>query len=124
MADESGGTSSISASNYRVLMLAVFLGVYCGSSPEIMRPSILRGMGLSTASTSGILATLTAAGAFSEFAVNPVFGRLSDRYGRKPFLIGALLTSALANACVGPHWPFPALASAGTQIPRTGQCPI
>jgi DHA1 family multidrug resistance protein-like MFS transporter len=110
MADESGGTSSTSASNYRVLMLAVFLGVYCGSSPEIMRPSILRGMGLSTASTSGILATLTAAGAFSEFAVNPVFGRLSDRYGRKPFLIGALLTSALANACTafGPHrlWPF------------------
>eukprot|EP01046_Picozoa_sp_COSAG06_P118557 COSAG06_NODE_65738_length_256_cov_0.662420_1_plen_34_part_01 len=34
----------------------------------------MRGMGLSTASTSGILATLTAAGAFSEFAVNPVFG--------------------------------------------------
>jgi MFS family permease len=87
-----------------------FLGVYCSSSPEIIRPSILRGMGFSTASTSSVLATLTAVGAFSEFAVNPLFGRLSDRYGRKPFLILSLLAMMLANACTafGPHklWPF------------------
>eukprot|EP01051_Picozoa_sp_SAG22_P031924 SAG22_NODE_13192_length_415_cov_0.816456_2_plen_58_part_01 len=37
---------------------------------------------------SNALARMTAAGAFSEFAFNPVFGRLSDKYGRKPFLVG------------------------------------
>ena len=32
-----------------------------------------------------------------------------------------LIVHVLTHACVGPHWPFPALASAGTQIPRTAQ---
>ena len=103
-------TAKADSTNYYVLMLTVFLGVYCGSSPEIIRPSILREMGLPTASVSGTLARLTAAGAFSEFALNPVFGRLSDRYGRKPFLIGGLLCQMVANATTafGPHalWPF------------------
>ena len=110
VATEDTSKDDWSTSNYRVLMFAVFLGVYCSSSPEIIRPSILRGMGFSTASTSSVLATLTAVGAFSEFAVNPLFGRLSDRYGRKPFLILSLLAMMLANACTafGPHklWPF------------------
>ena len=40
---------------------------------------------------------LTASGALSEFIFSPLFGRLMDKYGRKPFLMGSLLTSAVAN---------------------------
>jgi MFS family permease len=41
-----------------------------------------------------MLARITSSGALSEFLVNPIFGRLMDTHGRKPFLVGALLASS------------------------------
>ena len=61
-------------------------------------------MGFSTSAISSVLARMTAAGATSEFILNPLCGRLSDKYGRKMFLVGGLLGSATANlASFLPH---------------------
>ena len=62
-----------------------------------LRPGLLSSMGFNNSTISSVLARMTAAGATSEFLFNPMCGRLSDKLGRKTFLVGGLLGSALAN---------------------------
>src|SRR4029078_838224 len=51
-----------------------------------------------TASTVG---ALISAFAFAQLAVSPVWGRLSDRYGRRPMMLAGLLASAIAYVIFG-----------------------
>ena len=88
------------ATKFSILLFAVGLCVLCSVTADPLRPTLIRQMrpGLSIEGVSSILGQMTASGALSDFLVNPMFGRLSDKYGRKPFLVGGLLTTALANA--------------------------
>jgi MFS family permease len=86
-----------SSTTFNILLAAVFLDVFCSCTTDPLRPSLLNGMGFSTSAISSVLARMTAAGATSEFILNPLCGRLSDKYGRKTFLVGGLLGSAIAN---------------------------
>jgi len=84
-----------------------------------------------TAATAG-LATAFSVGSFVEFLLSPTYGKISDRFGRKPlflsFLIGpalmrtlCVLVKSCASACSGwtsrwpassgcsPRWPPPGL---------------
>jgi MFS family permease len=80
-----------------VLGPAIFLSVFCFASTLPLRPMLLTDVLGDSAAVSSTLARLTASGALSEFIFTPAFGRLMDTYGRKMFLVVALLTSACAN---------------------------
>ena len=52
------------------------------------RPAlVMRFVGGDNQAASQVLASMTAGGAFLEFCANPLIGRLSDRLGRRPFLL-------------------------------------
>ena len=88
----------------------------------LVRPMLLREIspGSSVESVSTVLGQMTAAGALSEFLVNPMMGRLGDKYGRKPFLVGALLTTAFANLVTFVFMPrLPGLALPLLVVPAT-----
>jgi MFS family permease len=63
-----------------------------------VRPTAVEAILKTPALVSAALAQLTAAAALAEFLVNPVFGRLTDTYGRKPFLVGALAANTIMAA--------------------------
>ena len=85
---------------FTILCVAVGIDVMCSVTADPLRPILLGEMvpGITTTGLSTTLARLTAMGALSEFAVNPLFGRLSDRFGRKPMIVGSVIFTALANA--------------------------
>lgn len=56
-----------------------------------------KGNAAETAKTMGMMSTTAAA---IEFLLNPVLGRLSDKYGRKPFLIMATSVNAFLHSLV------------------------
>ena len=79
-----------------ILNPATFLSVFCFCTTLASRPVMIAKIMGNPAMASSTLARLTASGAISEFIFSPVFGKLMDKYGRKPFLVGSLLTSAAA----------------------------
>ena len=81
-----------------ILGPATFLSVFAFCTTLASRPVMIANIMGDPAMASSTLARLTASGAVSEFIFSPIFGKLMDKYGRKPFLVGALLTSAIANA--------------------------
>jgi MFS family permease len=90
-----------SATTFNILLAAVFIDVFCSCTTDPLRPSLLVSMGFDgPAVITSVLARMTAAAATSEFIFNPLCGRLSDKYGRKTFLVGGLLGSALANTAL------------------------
>ena len=99
MADEQGRQQS-NSTKFAILLFGVMTCVMCSVTADPLRPMLIGEMApqLSVEAISSVLGRMTAAGALSEFLVNPMMGRLSDRYGRKPFLVGGLLVSATANA--------------------------
>lgn len=84
----------------KILGPATFLSVFCFCTTLASRPMMIARIMGDPALASSTLARLTASGALSEFVFSPVFGRLMDKYGRKPFLVGALLVSAAANGAL------------------------
>jgi MFS family permease len=63
-----------------------------------VRPTAIEYILKSPDAVSAALAQLTSAAALAEFLVNPIFGRLTDTYGRKPLLVGALAANATMAA--------------------------
>ena len=94
---ESVANTQSNSTTFTLLLSAVFLDVFCACTTDPLRPGLLGEMGFSTSAISSVLARMTAAGATSEFLFNPMCGRLSDKYGRKAFIVGGLLSTALAN---------------------------
>lgn len=75
-----------------LIMIIQFL-IYFGFSMVIpVVPELVSSLDVSTIHVGWLLATYSIAG----FIVAPFFGRLSDKYGRKPILVGGLLVFALS----------------------------
>ena len=73
-------------------MIIQFL-IYFGFSMVIpVVPELVTELGVSTVHVGWLLATYSIAG----FIVAPLFGRLSDKYGRRPILLGGLIVFALS----------------------------
>ena len=81
----------------RILAPTVFLQVTAGCMLLQSRPQLaLRIMGGDSATTGILLGQLVSTSALAEFFVNPVFGRMSDTYGRALFLkIGCFVPTVL-----------------------------
>lgn len=75
-----------------LIMIIQFL-IYFGFSMVIpVVPELVTELGVSTVHVGWLLATYSIAG----FIVAPLFGRLSDKYGRRPILLGGLIVFALS----------------------------
>jgi MFS family permease len=59
---------------------------------------LLRVVGRDPSRAAQLLAGMTTGASLLEFLVTPILGRLSDRVGRRPFLLAAPLICALARA--------------------------
>lgn len=79
-----------------VLFLVIFvvMGSFALLLPSIM--FVLQNMGASEAMATPILASY----GFAQFLSGPIWGRLSDRVGRKPVLVGSLVLASLAYAFI------------------------
>ena len=78
----------------RKLGPAIFLIVGEGAALIMSRPSLAAAALKSGKKATVELNATMARGALAEFLLNPILGRLSDRYGRKGFLV--MITGALA----------------------------
>lgn len=75
-----------------LIMIIQFL-IYFGFSMVIpVVPELVTELGVSTVHVGWLLATYSIAG----FIVAPLFGRLSDKYGRRPVLLGGLIVFSLS----------------------------
>jgi DHA1 family multidrug resistance protein-like MFS transporter len=84
-----------SAGLIRTLSLVVFLQ-WMGSTAIIpMLPVYIRHLGGSDALAGVVMASFFAAGVLSQYPM----GRLADRLGRRPVLMGGLVTYAVASLC-------------------------
>lgn len=95
---ESAADAATKQRQFYCLLIASFLDVTTASVIKPLRPGMLSALLPNPAAVSSTLGRMLAAGAICEFIFNPICGRASDVVGRKPFLIGGLLMSALANA--------------------------
>jgi MFS family permease len=79
-----------------VLFLVIFvvMGSFALLLPSIM--FVLQNLGASEALATPILASY----GFAQFLSGPVWGRMSDRVGRKPVLVGSLVLAALSYAFI------------------------
>ena len=95
---EAAADAATKQRQFYCLLIASFLDVTTASVTKPLRPGMLTALLPNAAAVSSLLGRMLAAGAVCEFIFNPICGRASDVIGRKPFLIGGLLMSALANA--------------------------
>eukprot|EP00041_Stephanoeca_diplocostata_P014775 m.278994 g.278994 ORF g.278994 m.278994 type:complete len:447 (+) comp19795_c0_seq1:198-1538(+) len=70
----------------RIIGPAVFLNVLSGAMLYTSRQASAKNMFKSGADLTMFLAKLSSGGAFLEFILNPIIGKLSDAYGRRPFI--------------------------------------
>lgn len=79
-----------------VLFLVIFvvMGSFALLLPSIM--FVLQNLGASEALATPILASY----GFAQFLSGPIWGRMSDRVGRKPVLVGSLVLAALSYAFI------------------------
>jgi len=77
------------------LMMTAVTMVVPSRAPMVL--NIKKGDAALTARTMGLMSTFAA---IIELVVNPVLGKLSDQYGRKPFLMMAPLVNAILHAFV------------------------
>lgn len=80
-----------------VLMLTVFVDMIGFLMVLPLLPFYALRLG-ATASTVGALVSVFA---FAQLVVSPVWGRLSDRYGRRPMILTGLIASAVAYVVFG-----------------------
>ena len=80
-----------------VLMATVFIDMIGFLMVLPLLPFYAKRLG-ATASTVG---ALIAAFAFAQLAVSPIWGRLSDRYGRRPMILAGLAASGIAYVIFG-----------------------
>merc|ERR1719329_768612 len=86
------------ARNIRFLSFAAAANMFAWLAMKPARPEmILRITGGDDKRSAKLLALLTTIASLIEFLVTPLLGRLSDMYGRRPFLVGAPLLCGLAR---------------------------
>ena len=78
-------------------LLGVIQTTQCGSANS---SAILAAVGGNTALAARDYATVSTLGAMLEFATGPLFGKMSDKYGRKPFAIIGAFGSVLMDFMV------------------------
>jgi len=87
----------------RVLRICAHMGLNVAGLTValVARVSLLRESGqMSAADAAQLLATFSSGVGALEFALNPLAGKLSDTYGRKPFLMQAPLVSVILKTLV------------------------
>src|ERR1700730_6087821 len=98
-APDSSGDSSTSASISRlwVLMATVFVDMIGAMIVLPLLPFYVLEMG----AKPSIVGPLVSAFFIAQIVFSPVWGRLSDRYGRRPMILTGLLLSAVAFSLFG-----------------------
>lgn len=89
--------------NRRVLgirLSAFFMALSIAICVPARAPLVLKLRNGDAALTAKTLGTMSTTAAFIEFLINPVLGRLSDKYGRKPFLLMATSVNAFLHSLV------------------------
>lgn len=84
----------------KVLSAGVFMHLLAMSFTWGARDNMALERTGSAANAATFLARIDGIGALVEFLLNPVFGKLSDAYGRKPFIANASLGTCLTSALV------------------------
>jgi len=125
--DDSGTTANATAS--RAALLVVFLtvfidllgfGIVLPVMPRQTEP-YLRALGLSDAAIGAAIGVLFSVFSLMQFLFSPVWGRLSDRVGRRPLLLLSLAGSVVCYALYGwavtiPAEPPPSWEMAATAL--------
>jgi MFS family permease len=125
--DDSGTTANATAS--RAALLVVFLtvfidllgfGIVLPVMPRQTEP-YLRALGLSDAATGAAIGVLFSVFSLMQFLFSPIWGRLSDRVGRRPLLLLSLAGSVVCYALYGwavtiPVEPLPSREMAATAL--------
>eukprot|EP00405_Crypthecodinium_cohnii_P021280 CAMPEP_0206470366 /NCGR_PEP_ID=MMETSP0324_2-20121206/30886_1 /ASSEMBLY_ACC=CAM_ASM_000836 /TAXON_ID=2866 /ORGANISM="Crypthecodinium cohnii, Strain Seligo" /LENGTH=413 /DNA_ID=CAMNT_0053944409 /DNA_START=108 /DNA_END=1349 /DNA_ORIENTATION=+ len=81
--------------SYGLFMFSVMLVI------PTRAPMILHIKGGDAAAAAKVMGAMASASAVLELFMNPVFGRLSDKFGRKPFLLLSPLIDSFLHALVG-----------------------
>jgi MFS family permease len=125
--DHSG--SSAAATPSRAALLVVFLtvfidllgfGIVLPVMPRQAEP-YLRALGLSDAATGAAIGVLFSVFSLMQFLFSPIWGRLSDRVGRRPLLLLSLAGSVVCYAVYGwavtiPAEPMPSREMAAAAL--------
>ncbi|MDX2221244.1 MAG: MFS transporter, partial [Rhodospirillaceae bacterium] len=82
-------------------MLAIFLIVFVGMLGTSLLAPLIPFYALRLGVSPAFITLIMASYALCQFLAAPLWGRLSDRYGRKPVLIGTVAGSALGFLLLG-----------------------
>mmetsp|Transcript_74435 Transcript_74435/g.166995 ORF Transcript_74435/g.166995 Transcript_74435/m.166995 type:complete len:449 (+) Transcript_74435:111-1457(+) len=98
---------------------SVFLSVISGAMLLSARQAVLMKHFATAADTSIYLGKLASIGAFFEFLINPIFGKLADAYGRRPIMpIGnAAVAVTRVFVLLLPEMKFPHFVDSAITIP-------
>ena len=125
--NDSGSTAGATASRGALLVvfLTVFIdllgfGIVLPVMPRQTEP-YLRALGLSDAATGAAIGVLFSVFSLMQFLFSPIWGRLSDRVGRRPLLLLSLAGSVVCYAIYGwavtiPTDPVPSRETAAMAI--------
>jgi MFS family permease len=84
----------------KVIAPAVFLNVLSGAMLFTARPVFARKLFDSPQALTTFLTRLGSASALIEFLINPIFGKLSDTYGRRAIAPIGNFATMLARVCI------------------------
>ena len=88
--------STVKSMSFAGFLMAVAIAM-CVPARAPLVLALKKGDAAATAKAMGLMSTAAAA---IEFMLNPALGRLSDQYGRKPFLLMATLVNAFLHTLV------------------------
>jgi len=98
--DEGDGVTDQETKTYiKHVSQVFFAGIVSTTLLGTAKNSILERTG-ATSGAATILGRMASAGALAEFLSGPAFGRLSDAEGRKKYIVGGLLTTAVLDLLV------------------------